>query len=558
MAALLLFAAGSALWMLWQAATPPLPGADALFPWQQQRLQILLAVGGIWLLLLATLLFVGWRSRQPATAGTRKWPSWLVPLLLTIFILAFMAAYGWLAVTRHQRFNSTGYDLAINEQIVWNTVHGRFFASSLEVDNSFADHFRPFLLALAPFYLLFQSPLTLLLVQTAGLALGAIPLYLLARERLQQRLVPLVIAAVYLLYPALGFIARFDFHVEAFAIPAFFAAFYAMERERWGWASAWLLIPLLVKESMGLTVAAVGLYALVMRRKARWGSAWLVLGLATFAVTSFWLIPTVRGEASDTLSRYRWLGDAPGTMLATLFTEPALVWQQLTSADRLFYLLQLLVPVGFLALLGLPELFLALPGLGLNLLASHHCQPTIYCQYTVPVLPFVLVATVFGLGTLRHLLRRHPAWQLAGLGLLPLALFSLWVDTPFTETEALPDALAPPGNAEVVRAALAVVPEAGTAVTSNDYAPHLARRQELYVIGNPSQREAPADPEVVFLNLYDQEYIVCDQYRAYVARLDPARYGVTFRTGGVIVIQQDAGDNALFRDFIENWNNCAG
>ena len=78
------------------------------------------------------------------------------------------------------------------------------------------------------------------------------------------------------------------------------------------------------------------------------------------------------------------------------------------------------------------------------------------------------------------------------------------------------------------------------------------------MIGIPSQRVAPIDPELVFINLYDQQYIVCDQYREYVAQLDVERYGITFRTGGLIVMQRDAGDNAGFRDFIENWNNCAG
>ena len=139
-----------------------------------------------------------------------------------------------------------------------------------------------------------------------------------------------------------------------------------------------------------------------------------------------------------------------------------------------------------------------------------------------------------------------------------IALFSLWVDNPFRETEALPDALSPPANADVVQMALAAVPHDAVVVTTNDYAPHLAQRPGLYVIGLPSQREAPTDPDIVFLNLYDQEYIVCDQYREYVSKLDRARFGVIFRTGGLIVIQKDSGDNTQFRDFVENWNNCAG
>jgi uncharacterized membrane protein len=285
---------------------------------------------------------------------------------------------------------------------------------------------------------------------------------------------------------------------------------------------------------------------------------WIGLGLVTFWLTSFWLIPLVRGEASDTLTRYGWLGDSPVDMLIMALTQPGLIWQELTQPYRLFYLTQLLLPLGFLALFGWPEFLLVLPGLGLNLLAQHHCQSAIYCQYTAPVVPFLFIAAVFGVSALRRLFNVQPLPALLALLLLPMAAYSLWVDNPFVETTAVPDAHTPPDNAEVVWQALAAVPPELSLVTTNDYAPHLAQREELYMIGLPSQRVAPVDPELVFINLYDQQYIVCDQYREYVAQLDVARYGVTFRTGGLIVLQRDAGDNASFRDFIENWNNCAG
>ncbi len=179
-------------------------------------------------------------------------------LILAALLLLFILAYGWLTVTRHQRFNSTGFDLAINEQILWNTLNGRFFASSLEVGNSFADHFRPLLLLILPVYALFQRAETLLIIQTVVLASTAVPIYILVVDKLQDRLIGFMMAGIYLLYPAVGFIARFDFHIEVFAIPAFILAFVAMERKHWLWATAWLLIPLLVKENMGLTVAMYG------------------------------------------------------------------------------------------------------------------------------------------------------------------------------------------------------------------------------------------------------------------------------------------------------------
>ena len=124
----------------------------------------------------------------------------------------------------------------------------------------------------------------------------------------------------------------------------------------------------------------------------------------------------------------------------------------------------------------------------------------------------------------------------------------------------LPSAFESIGNAEVVKQALQAVPADGSLslVTTNDYAPYLAQREGLYIVGVPTQRVAPTDPDIVFLNLYDQQYIVCDQIRDYVVQLDRDAYGTTFRTGGLIVLQRNAGSPETFIDFVDNWNNCAG
>ena len=49
--------------------------------------------------------------------------------LLLLLIVCYVAAYGWFVTERHARFNSTGYDLAIKEQVIWNTAQGRVFSS---------------------------------------------------------------------------------------------------------------------------------------------------------------------------------------------------------------------------------------------------------------------------------------------------------------------------------------------------------------------------------------------------------------------------------------------
>jgi uncharacterized membrane protein len=544
---------------LWSADGLALWQMERLSSHQQERCHLLLWIAGGGLTFFGLIgLIAAFRPSAKLLDRQLLFGRRRAGLVLLGLMAAFTLAYSWLAMTRHMRFNSTTYDLAIHEQAVWNTLHGRFLATSVEVDNALADHFRPFLAVAALVYAPFQSPLTLLGLQAFVLGLGMLPLYRLAKRRLSSDLLALTIVAAYGLYPAIGFLLRFDFHTEAFAVPAFLAAFDALDQKRWLPASLWLLIPLLCKENMGLTVAAFGLYAIVVSRKPTWGSLWLLVGLLTFWGTSFWLIPALRGESSDTLSRYAYLGDSPRAMLRTLLTTPGVVWEQLAHPRVLLYLTQLLLPLGFLSLLAPAALALAVPGLAINLLSTSYPQWTIYYQYAVPVIPFVFISAVYGLARLKTMLKPDWAWRIVGVSVGLLSVATLLVDNPFREQPVLPAMLARIDNAEAVRLALQTVPDRGSVVTTNNYGPHLAQRPELYIIGVPSQREAPDNPDIVFFNLRDQRFTSCEMYHDYLVQLDPQRYGVSFWSDGVLVIQRDTGSTKAFQDLLLTWNGCEG
>jgi uncharacterized membrane protein len=97
-----------------------------------------------------------------------------------------------------------GFDLAFYQQAIWNTTQGRFLQVS-------ATDFSPSLLGtdclfvytlMAPFYALLPSSLTLLIVETVVVALGALPVYWLAHEKLKMAWGGLAFAMIYLLLPA--------------------------------------------------------------------------------------------------------------------------------------------------------------------------------------------------------------------------------------------------------------------------------------------------------------------------------------------------------------------
>ncbi|MDY7076087.1 MAG: hypothetical protein SXV54_04090, partial [Chloroflexota bacterium] len=90
------------------------------------KLRCLLTTSGIWLALVGVVVLASTLLRDHSGDSNTSHPPSQSKFRLTVVVLflclaGHVAAYGWLASERHNRFNSTGYDLAIKEQVVWNT-----------------------------------------------------------------------------------------------------------------------------------------------------------------------------------------------------------------------------------------------------------------------------------------------------------------------------------------------------------------------------------------------------------------------------------------------------
>jgi len=108
-------------------------------------------------------------------------------------------------------------DLAIFNQVFYHSGQGNLFHFTIHPHSYLGDHFTPFLLALLPLYLLFQSPLTLLLLQTIIIALCTIPIYFLAKHNLNKTWA-LILPLLWLINPMAINMNFFEFHLLPFAM----------------------------------------------------------------------------------------------------------------------------------------------------------------------------------------------------------------------------------------------------------------------------------------------------------------------------------------------------
>ena len=116
-------------------------------------------------------------------AGARLW---LVDGAVILMIVLFAGFFGALAVQQHRTFQTNGLDLGNVDQALWNTAQGRFlhFTLMAPVQSRLALHVEPILLLFVPLYWLnLGRPETLLRLQAVVVAIGAWPVYQIAKTQ---------------------------------------------------------------------------------------------------------------------------------------------------------------------------------------------------------------------------------------------------------------------------------------------------------------------------------------------------------------------------------------
>jgi uncharacterized membrane protein len=513
---------------------------------RKQVLELIVLAGVVCLLI--SLLYLVRPDRM--TVRVNDWlkqkrrAQWVLALLILMYTLTF----GRMVVQRHYHFNSACYELGLQEQVIWNTSRGHLYQNSIiEVENYMGEHFQPLLIILAPIYWILPSVYWLLVFQTIVLASGAIPIFRLAQRRLGSPVAGLIFASVYLLYPAIGYINRFDFHWEATVIPLLLAAVDSVDAGQQGWASLYFMLAMLGKEEIGLTVAALSL-VIASRGSRKFGGIWAVAGVCFSLIALFVLVRSFRPSHSDTLNRYTWLGSTPTEMLATLLTHPQVLLREGRPLSAFSLGLQLFSPLAFLPLLRVETLAI-LPSIGYNLLSSFSPQHTVYYQYVAPTVPCVLIGAIGGMSKLQRWLSKRINFPYVRWGVWAgLVLYAVWaaaVNSPLADVGTVPPAWTRLPNETAVRAALSYVPPEAAVFTTNPYAPHLSQRYTLLVFVYPQDVELLNDADTAFLNLKDHRSVVselaCDDYRHFLEVAAQGGFGAVFDRDGVIVLRRGQG-----------------
>src|SRR3972149_4893959 len=113
-----------------------------------------------------------------------------------ILIILFSIIYSLFSVVRHVRLETDIFDLGYYDQLIWLYGRGIFYTSVLEA-HPWVDHFTPSLALLSPLFIIWDSPIILLIFQSVFICLGSYPIYKLALKKLKRNDTALVISFAY-------------------------------------------------------------------------------------------------------------------------------------------------------------------------------------------------------------------------------------------------------------------------------------------------------------------------------------------------------------------------
>jgi uncharacterized membrane protein len=338
---------------------------------------------------------------------------------LGLMVMCHAMVYGALSLGKLRHYLYNDFDLSIFAQASSRLFEGSTYVS-IRGMSWLGDHASYVLVLLAPIYRLFPSPSTLLIVQSAVLACGAIPTYRLARRTLSASpraavaapIGALALAGAYLLHPALGYLNLFEFHPEVIATTALLFALDALEDHRSAACMGWAVLALLCREDVALVVAMLGVWCLLFRkpRAPRLGAALAVVSLVMLGVTLSIVRPLAQPERAPHELIYQAFGATPFEILANALTHPFTVIQSLLGTpgdprDTLLkreFVAQLLLPLAGLSLLAPARLLVCIPVLCEHLLSARTQQHTIVFQYTALLLPILMWSAIHGMAAVNR------------------------------------------------------------------------------------------------------------------------------------------------------------
>jgi len=344
---------------------------------------------------------------------------WLPPSLVVLGVLGYAVYFSIITIQNHYRLQTYGYDLGIENNLVWNAGHFHrplFKTSVLSGPTSthlgFHETYISYLIGIP--YRLAPWPETLLALQATLIGGAALPLYGFARRHLGAWTACLL-ALLLLFYAPLQGSNLYDFHYLPFAPIFLWWCLWALEARRPVMSVVAVVLTLATREDFSALLMVVGVYLILTGERPKAGLIVTIVSAIYFVVVKLILMPHFLNGYPAYINQYSGLlpeGDNGfGGVLKTVIGNPAFTITGLLEHDKLVYLLEIITPLAFLPWRRPIGLLCTVPGFFFTMLATQYPPLiSISFQYTAYWSAFFFIAIVANLSWLKRLEEAGAAW----------------------------------------------------------------------------------------------------------------------------------------------------
>lgn len=331
-------------------------------------------------------------------------------IISIIFFLAYCAYFTTASFARHDNFFSGKFDLGNMDQVVWNTAKGKIFQFSdpdgIKTISRLAFHADFFLVLLSPFYWITETPKILLLLQTIALGSGSIFIFFIAKKLIKNEIAACICSIIYLLNPSMHYANLYDFHSATFATTFILASYYYFLIKKRGLFFLFLILAALTKEHVWIIVGLLSIYSAIKSPWKKISIFFSIFSFITFYILVWNIIPLFRNSNHFALSFYSSIGNSPTQIIKNSILSPSIILPLLFQQNKIIYLLQLFIPVGFISFFSPLILIFSLPDLLINMLSNNNQFTQIYYQYTATITPFIFISAIYGILSFKRFFRK--------------------------------------------------------------------------------------------------------------------------------------------------------
>lgn len=353
-----------------------------------------------------------------------------------IFIVFFASVSVW-TIVKYKSFYHSTFDFGIFCQMFDQMAKTGLPFTTVERSqylSHFAVHFSPVFYLLLPGYMIFRSPIYLLVAQAFIVGFGMFPMRRICLSLGMSPKFAVAAVAIYALFPTMANGCFYDFHENKFlSVFILYLIYFVLEKKRGGMV-LFVLLTLSVKEDAFIYVIAVALWMLVSGRDRIFALCMTLFSAAYFFFACEMIYLSGGVIMSGRFENFYISGDNGllaalktcvidiGYLIREVFSgADKETYQQLSySGQKVEFLFWTAAPLLFTPFLRKrsSELVLLLPLLIINLMPSWPYQYNVDYQYTYGTAALMLTSAILCLSEIKPERRRFFALSMLALCLI--------------------------------------------------------------------------------------------------------------------------------------------